>query len=673
MKKTPKPLPADECCDQTTRAEQSPWSPAASATPAKVADDHDHDHAHDHADERTSLLRQRWPLWLSLVILLAYLGAVWLGGWQAPQPLALGLMLAAYLLAGYKTIQRAFLKIGQSDFFNEFTLMTIATLGAFYIGEYSEGVAVMVFYEIGELFQDLAVSRAKRSIKALLDVRPDAVTVVRQGVEAVVHPSAVAPGEIIRVRPGEQVALDGTLLSPVASFNTAALTGESRPDDRHEGDPVLAGMINLRTLAEVRVTAAYADSKLSRILTLVQDATARKSRTQLMITRLAKIYTPVVFFLALAVTLLPSLWMEPYVFTDWLYRGMVFLVIACPCALTVSVPLGYFGGIGLASRNGILVKGASYLDVLTGIDTVVLDKTGTLTRGVFRVQQVRAAGLDEASLVGLTASLDTASTHPVARAVVAYAREQRFALQTPAEVEELPGFGLSGRVGAQSVLAGNGKLLRRFAIRYPAELDEAVETTVLVAVNGVYAGSITIADELKPDAAETIQWLKARGLRTVMLSGDRAAVVRQVARTLGVDEAHGDLLPEGKVERLQALKAQGRRLVFVGDGVNDAPVVALADAGIAMGGLGSDATIETADIVIQNDQLSRIPAALRVARLTRRVVWQNIALALGVKALVLLLGAGGVATLWEAIFADVGVALLAILNAVRIQRAVVSA
>ncbi|SDM03110.1 heavy metal translocating P-type ATPase [Siphonobacter aquaeclarae] len=613
-----------------------------------------------------SIFLSRWPLWASLVLLLGFLAVAQVT--TVPKAIEIILMLAAYLLAGHETLRKAGRNVARGDFFNEFTLMTTATLGAFYIGEYAEGVAVMVFYEIGELFQDLAVSRSKRSIKALLDVRPDQVTALRNGQAVDVSPFDVTPGEVIRVKPGEKVALDGLLLSPAVSFNTAALTGESRPDTRREGDSVLAGMISLDREAEIRVTTAFKDSKLSRILDMVQHATARKAPTQLFISRFAKIYTPIVFALAVCLIFLPALFVSPYDFSTWLYRGMIFLVISCPCALTVSIPLGYFGGIGLASRNGILVKGSNFLDVLTEIRTLVSDKTGTLTKGTFEVQQVESALPDRNELIRLAALIESRSTHPVATAVTAYAAANGI---TPSgtlnDLREIAGHGLQAVIDGKTVLCGNLKLLDKEGITYPSDLKNRVETLVVVALDGNYAGCFTIADEVKEDAAEAVRKLAQLGVETVMLSGDKSSVVQKVAGELGIRTAYGDLLPEQKVEKVQALKDAGHKLAFVGDGVNDAPVVALADVGIAMGGLGSDATIETADVVIQNDQPSKLATAIRIGKLTKSVVWQNIGLAMGVKIIVMALGAGGVATLWEAVFADVGVALLAILNAYRIQ------
>ncbi|MBN8785582.1 MAG: cadmium-translocating P-type ATPase, partial [Terrimonas sp.] len=586
---------------------------------------------------------------------------------ELSKPVGLTINLVAYLLAGREVLALAFRKSKRGDVFNEFVLMSVATIGAFAIGEFEEGVAVMLFYQIGEWFQSAAVNRAKRNIKALLDIRPDEVTVVRNNNTQVVNPSQVSIGETIEIKPGEKVALDGELISENASFNTAALTGESRPDTKYKGEQVLAGMINLNTVSQVKVTSAFKDSKLSRILEMVQDATARKSQTQLFISRFAKVYTPIVFFLALAVCVVPYFIVDNYVFYTWFYRALVFLVISCPCALVVSIPLGYFGGIGLASRNGILFKGGNFLDVMTKVDTVVMDKTGTLTKGVFKVQKVVGSGIDEKELVRITAALERNSTHPVGKAVVDYAGNTEDNTKAT-NVEEIAGHGLKGTVEGKEVLAGNLKLLKRFNISYPSEAENIVDTIVVVAINNKYAGYITIADEVKEDAVQAIKAMHDLNIKTVMLSGDKQKVVDQVAKAIGIDNGYGDLLPEGKVEKVQQLKNEGRHIAFVGDGVNDAPVVALADAGIAMGGLGSDATIETADVVIQNDQPSKIVSAIRVGKITRNIVWQNIFLAMGVKIVVLILGAGGVANLWEAVIADVGVALLAILNAVRIQK-----
>lgn len=626
-----------------------------------------HDHSHDAGTDDKDGWRAHWDLLLALAILVVLLVLEYGFLIQLPRMIALVINLVAYILAGRKVLGLAFRKSKRGDFFNEFVLMSVATIGAFIIGEYEEGVAVMVFYQIGEWFQDAAVNRAKRSIKALLDIRPDEVTVLRNGTAQTVNPNEVTPGETIQIKPGEKVALDGALLSENGSFNTAALTGESKPDTKYKGESILAGMINLNTVVEVKVSTLFKDSKLSQILSMVQDATARKSQTQLFISRFAKVYTPIVFFLAVAVCFVPYFFVADYDFQTWFYRALVFLVISCPCALVISIPLGYFGGIGLASKNGILFKGGNFLDVMTQVDTIVMDKTGTLTKGVFKVQQVVPSGIEQNDFLVIAAALEQHSTHPIAKAVTEYAGRLYEGLQT-ANIEEVAGHGLKGTVDGKEVLAGNAKLLKKYGIAYPPEIEQVADTIVVIAVDKKYAGYITIADELKDDAQAAINQMHRLNIKTVMLSGDKQSVVDQVAKNLNIDEAYGGLLPEGKVEKVQKLKAEGRKIAFVGDGVNDAPVVALADAGIAMGGLGSDATIETADVVIQNDQPSKIPSAIRAGKVTRSIVWQNIVLAMVVKIIVLILGAGGIATLWEAVIADVGVALLAILNAVRIQR-----
>lgn len=611
--------------------------------------------------------KEHWPLLISLAVLAIMTLLTYAFNIQFSTAVQLAIYTPAYLLAGYNVLILAFRKALRLDIFNEFFLMSVATIGAFILGSYSEGVAVMVFYAIGEWFQDAAVDKAKRSIKALLDIRPDTVTVIRAGNTETVNPERVTIDDIIQLKPGERLALDGELLTEKAAFNTAALTGESKPDNKARGEAILAGMINLHQPVQIKVTATFKDSKLSKILEMVQDATARKSQTQLFISRFAKIYTPIVFLLAVLVVLIPYFFSAEYVFSDWLYRGLVFLVISCPCALVVSIPLGYFGGIGLASRNGILFKGSNFLDIMAKVDTVVMDKTGTLTKGVFRVQKVVSHQIDQKELLLLTAALETQSTHPVAKAIVNYVKELPGDVAVT-EVTEIAGQGLKGMVNGKMVLAGNSKLLKKFNVDYEESLDQEADTVVAVAINGSYAGYLLIADEIKEDAKRTIEQLQLLKIDTVMLSGDKQSVVDKIAKLLGIGKAYGNLLPEDKVAKVTALKHEGRRLAFVGDGLNDAPVIALADAGIAMGGLGSDATIETADIVIQNDQPSKIVTAIKIGNITRNVVWQNITMAFLVKAIVLILGAGGIATLWEAVIADVGVALLAILNAVRIQK-----
>lgn len=611
--------------------------------------------------------KNHWNLLVALFILVVMLVLKYTIDFVPPKVADFSIHFVAYLLAGYNVLHLAFSKIKRADFFNEFVLMTTATLGAFYIGAYSEGVAVMVFYCIGEWFQDSAVRKAKRNIKALLDIRPDEVTVIRNNEQQIIHPSRVMLNEIILVRSGEKVPLDGELMSEKASFNPSALTGESKPVSRYKSETIFAGMINLDTVSEIKVSALFKDSALSRILQMVQDATARKSQTQLFISKFARIYTPVVFFLALALCFVPYFFVDTYVFDHWFYRALVFLVVSCPCALVVSIPLGYFGGIGLASRNGILFKGGNYLDVMTKVNTVVMDKTGTLTKGVFKVQQVVPFNIAAEELIRYTAALERHSTHPVAKAIVDFAANKTGSGELTS-VEEISGFGIKGFMAGKQILAGNSKLFRQQKIEYPPELEDERGTIIMIAIDKAFAGHFIIADEIKPDAAQAIKGLHELNIQTIMLSGDKESVVKNVAEQLGIKKFFGNLLPADKLQKVQELKEQKRTVAFAGDGVNDAPVIALADVGIAMGGLGSHATIETADVVIQNDQPHKIVSAIKIGKITRNIVWQNIIMAMTVKAAVLILGAGGVATLWEAVIADVGVALLAILNAVRIQR-----
>lgn len=560
--------------------------------------------------------------------------------------------------------------------FNEFTLMGMAVLGAFYLGEYWEGIAVILFYVVGEWFQHKAVSKARKNIKSLLDIRPETATIIKENRNEAVSPTTVQPGDTIEVKVGERVPLDGLLLNETASFNTSALTGESVPRTIHHNEEVLAGMISTDKVIRIKVNRAYDQSALARILTLVQDAAERKAPAELFIRRFARIYTPVVTGLAVLIVLFPFLYslLQPsflFIFNDWFYRALVFLVISCPCALVVSIPLGYFGGIGAASRNGILFKGGNYLDAITKINTVVFDKTGTLTKGVFEVQTVNTASdITENELLQLIGSAENYSNHPIAKAIVNYANSKQIELISPLEIHEIAGYGLKTTINGKVIYIGNARLLVQQQIAFPNEILTIPETTVLCAVNGEYKGYIILADTLKEDSAQAISSLKELNINNIqILSGDKQAIVSNLAKQIGVTQAYGDLLPEGKVDHLQALKADPEnRIAFVGDGINDAPVLALSDVGIAMGDLGSDAAIETADVVIQTGHPSKVATAIRIGKLTHRIVWQNISMAFGVKLLVLILGAGGLATLWEAVFADVGVALLAIFNAIRIQK-----
>jgi len=546
--------------------------------------------------------------------------------------------------------------------------MSIATIGAFAIGEYPEGVAVMLFYAVGELFQNVAVSRAKSDIRALLDVSPNEALVYRNNDYVSVNPETVEIGEKVQVRVGEKIPLDGVLLSEKGTLNTAALTGESKPDTIAKGEKVFTGSINLDGVIEIETTKEFKDSSIARILDMVQDATARKSKTELFIRKFARIYTPIVVFLAIGLTFLPFFFVEEYVFSDWLYRALIFLVISCPCALVISIPLGYFGGLGAASKNGILFKGASYLDEMTKVNTVVMDKTGTVTKGVFKIKEIKAIDWEEPEFMQYLMAMEEQSTHPIAKAIMEYKADgEDFQAY---EVSEIAGKGLKGTVNGKTVLVGNKPLMVSNNIEVPSETDSIVESIVMVSIEGKSAGYVIIADELKDDAHEAIKQIRESGIsKIIMLSGDKDSITQQVAKEMGVDWAKGGLLPQDKLKEVEKLMSENiGRVAFIGDGINDAPVLAASDVGIAMGGLGSDVAIETADVIIQTDQPSKIAKAIKIGRSTRRIVWQNIGLAFGVKIMVLILGAGGLATMWEAVFADVGVALLAILNAVRLQK-----
>ncbi|WP_278714916.1 heavy metal translocating P-type ATPase [Bacteroides caecimuris] len=626
---------------------------------------------------KNSIFQEYWKAGLSFILLISGIIMNALGSsFFHKEYVALIWYIVAYLPVGFPVVKEAWESIKEKDYFSEFTLMIVATIGAFYIGEYPEGVAVMLFYTIGELFQDKAVDKAKRNIGALLDVRSEKALVLRDNSLITESPANVKVGEIIEIKSGERVPLDGVMLNEVAAFNTAALTGESVPRNIREGEEVLAGMIVTDKVIRIKVTRPFDKSALARILELVQNASERKAPAELFIRKFARIYTPIVIGLAVLIVLFPFVYsfidtQFTYVFNDWLYRALVFLVISCPCALVVSIPLGYFGGIGAASRLGILFKGGNYLDAITKINTVVFDKTGTLTQGTFEVQECKSAsGIKEKELIKMVASVESNSTHPIAKAIVNYAKLQNVELLPVTGTREFAGFGLEAMINGTPVLVGSCRLLSKFNIKYPAELLQITDTIVVCAIGTDYAGYLLLADTLKEDAKKAIDDLKMLHIKNIqILSGDKQSIVTNFAEKLGIKSAYGDLLPEGKVRHLEELRQDGtNQIAFVGDGMNDAPVLALSHVGIAMGGLGSDAAIETADVVIQTDQPSKVAEAIKVGKLTRRIIWQNVSLAFGVKLLVLILGAGGIATLWEAVFADVGVALLAIMNAVRIQK-----
>ncbi|MCH4830186.1 heavy metal translocating P-type ATPase [Flavobacterium columnare] len=630
---------------------------------------HSNHEGHHHNDNSSPLKMFFFPLVSFVLLIIAiclenYIPQSWFSGW-----VRISWYILAYLPVGIPVLKEAFQSSIKGDIFSEFLLMSIATIGAFAIKEFPEGVAVMLFYAVGEVFQTLAVTRAQLNIKLLLDQRPDEVTIVENNIFKTIKASQAKIGNIIQLKPGEKLGLDGELLSEKATFNTAALTGESKPDTKIKGQIVLAGMINLNTVVQIKVTTDYKDSKLSKILELIQNATEQKAPTELFIRKFAKIYTPIVVVLAILICVIPISFVSNYVFNDWLYRALVFLVISCPCALVISIPLGYFGGIGAASKNGILFKGSNFLDTIANIQNVVMDKTGTMTEGVFKVQEVSFnSKFNKNEILEMVNALESQSTHPVASAIQQFVGNPNPSSVELKNVEEIAGHGLRAFVNEKELLVGNFKLMDRFNIQYDINPESIVYTLIAVAYDKHFVGYLTIADVIKKDAQVTINKLKSLGVRTTMLSGDKSTVVKFVASELNIDQSFGDLLPEDKVNKVKEIIAQKETVAFVGDGVNDAPVIALSDIGIAMGGLGSDATIETADVVIQDDMPSKIPMAIEIGKQTKKIVWQNITLAFLVKAIVLILGAGGIATMWEAVFADVGVALLAILNAIRIQQ-----
>ncbi|BAO56110.1 heavy metal translocating P-type ATPase [Nonlabens marinus] len=638
--------------------------------PKEHKGEHSHNDGHNHSSpEQLSNFKTYLPAIFSFVMLIIGIAVDYFDTFQFFEGwVRVVWYTVAYIPVGFPVIREGWKSIRKGDFFTEFFLMSIATLGAFAIGEYPEGVAVMLFYAVGELFQNAAVNRAKGNIKALLDVRPNEALVYRSGDYVSVNPETVEIGEKIQVRVGEKVPLDGILLSEKGSFNTAALTGESKPHTIAKGDSVFAGSINLDGVIEIETTKEFKDSSIARILDMVQNATARKSKTELFIRKFARIYTPIVVFLAIGLTFLAYFFVDDYVFRDWLYRALIFLVISCPCALVISIPLGYFGGLGAASRNGILFKGASFLDAMTQVNTVVMDKTGTVTKGVFKIKEINSITFEESDFMKYLMAMEEQSTHPIAKAILEYRADGSDYEAT--NVSEVAGKGLKGTVNGKTVLVGNKALMTSNNIEVPSETDGIVESIVMVSIDGKFAGYVTIADELKDDAHLAIKQIRDSGItKIIMLSGDKDSITQQVAKELNIDWAKGGLLPEDKLNEVEELKKQpDTKVAFIGDGINDAPVLAASGVGIAMGGLGSDVAIETADVIIQTDQPSKIARAIKIGRSTRRIVWQNIALAFGVKVIVLILGAGGLATMWEAVFADVGVALLAILNAVRLQK-----
>ena len=578
----------------------------------------------------------------------------------------LALFIAAYLVVGGDVVWSALRNILRGQVFDENFLMSLATVGAFAVGEYPEAVGVMLFFQVGELFQNYAVGQSRKSIAALMDIRPDYANVRRGGELVRVEPDEVKTGDVIVVRPGERVPLDGVVLEGESALDTAALTGESVPREVAAGAEVLSGCINLSGMLTVEVKCEYGESTVSKILDLVENASSKKSNSERFITKFAAVYTPIVVGAAVLLAALPPLILRDGSFSVWLYRALTFLVVSCPCALVISIPLSFFGGIGGASKSGILVKGSNYLEALARTETVVFDKTGTLTRGVFEVQQVRPVGMEPQALLRLAAYAESYSSHPISQSLrAAYGAEIR--ADEVADVEELAGYGVRAAVDGKTVLAGNARLMEREGIAYEQNAEPG--TIVHLAADGVYAGYIVIADAVKSDAALAVRRLhEAKIGQIVMLTGDTKETGERVARELGIDRVYAGLLPADKVERVEQLLQQASpkgKLAFVGDGINDAPVLARADIGIAMGGLGSDAAIEAADVVIMTDEPSKLATAMKISQKTLRIVRQNIVLALGVKLAVLVLSAVGRANMWAAVFADVGVAVIAILNALR--------
>jgi len=634
--------------------ELEPGVTLASDRDEKKADEHhhDHDHAHDHAFGRNTMIRYG-------IGVVAYASA-----FLAPPELELYLFLIAYALIGGDVVLRAARNIRHGQVFDENFLMVIATLGAFAIGEYAEGVAVMLFYQIGEYFQHRAVDQSRKSIAGLMDIRPDRA-VLEDG--SVVSPESVRVGTRIVVLPGERIPLDGRLLEGEALVDTAALTGESVPRRVREGDSVLGGFVNTDGRLLIEVEKTFGQSTVAKILDLVENASSRKAKTEQFITRFARVYTPAVVVIAALLAFVPPLLLEGATFSDWVYRALVFLVISCPCALVISIPLGFFGGIGAASKRGVLVKGGNYLEALNDIDTIVFDKTGTLTHGVFEVTALHPVAVTEAELLETAAQVEHASNHPIARSIMKeYGKDID---KTGTGYREVAGSGIEATFAGGVIRAGNARWFRELGLS-PLEIDGS-GTIVHVSRGGTYLGAIEIADRLKDDVKETLLRLKNIGIReTIMLTGDRNETAQALAERIGIDRFYAELLPDQKVERLEEILARtnGKKVAFVGDGINDAPVLARADLGIAMGGLGSDAAIEAADIVLMTDEPTKLIDALDVARKTRRIVYQNIGFAFGVKLIFLALGAFGIATMWEAVFADVGVTLLAVLNAMRILK-----
>ena len=645
--------------------------------PSKHNHAHSHDHAHDHSHHHSGEVGEM----IKILVIggIFYFAASYLNLFSAylsPDTVTFAkiiLFLISYIIIGGHVLTTAFKNILKGQFFDENFLMAVATIGAFAIGEYHEAVAVMFFYQVGELFQSMAVNKSRKSIASLMNIRPDYANLKVRNNITKVSPEEVKINDFIVVKPGGKVPLDGIITEGSSSFDTSALTGESLPVSKNIGEEVLSGSVNKTGLVTIKVTKLFSESTVSKILDLVENANSKKSKTENFITKFARYYTPTVVGIAVLMAIIPLLVLKETTFYEWLYKALVFLVLSCPCALVISIPLGFFGGIGGASRHGILIKGGNYLEALNNVETVVMDKTGTLTKGVFKVTQINPENnITKEELLQYAAYAESFSTHPIAESVIK--EYQKNSLQIDKSLiknyEEISGYGIKTEVNGKSVIAGNIKLMNLENIK--TENNSQTGTVVYVAIDGKYAGNLLISDEIKEDSLRAIEDMKKIGVKkTVMLTGDSKAIGESIAEKLNIDKAYTELLPSDKVEKIEEIfeerKSNGK-ILFVGDGINDAPVLARADIGVAMGGVGSDAAIEAADVVIMNDEPSKIVTAIKIAKKTRTVVWQNIALALGVKIITLILGVMGFATIWAAIFADVGVALIAILNAARVIR-----
>ena len=579
------------------------------------------------------------------------------------------IFVISYLIVGFEILKKAIRNILRGKVFDENFLMSVATIGAFAIGEYPEAVAVMLFYQIGELFQSYAVDKSRKSIASLMDIRPDYANVYREGNIETVNPEEVKIGETIVIKPGEKIPLDGKIIEGKTTLDTKALTGESLPREVSEGDEVLSGCINLNGMIKIEVTKEFGESTVSKILDLVENASSKKSKSENFITKFAKYYTPTVVIIALILAIVPPLVIQGATFSDWIYRALSFLVVSCPCALVISIPLSFFGGIGGASKKGILIKGSNYLEALSNTEIAVFDKTGTLTKGVFEVQEVKPVDISNEELLKIAAYAENYSNHPISKSIK-QAYNKPIDEKEIINSEELSGLGIVAKIGEKNVLVGNEKLMQEKQIEF--EKCNKIGTIIYIAINGKYTGYILIADKIKEDAKQTIEELKKNDIKqTIMLTGDKKEVGESVAKEVGIDKVYTELLPTDKVQKVEELlktKSPKGKLVFVGDGINDAPVLTLADIGIAMGGLGADSAIEAADIVIMTDEPSKIIKAIKLSKKTMRIVKENIVFAIFIKILVLVLTAFGLSTMWEAVFADVGVSIIAIINALRVLK-----